>query len=218
MPFPLLAIGAGLGLANSIGRFISGGKQKREARLINPIWHQYETSPYAKSQLGIAQQMFGGRMAGAAGLEQNITSNKANTISNIQRGATDASQALALAAGAQGQADNAYSKLAIDESQNKQMMLGNLNQAYGQMIGEGDKVYQSQLQKYQLDSQRKDALNSAGMQNKYGAVSDLSSMAFSLAGIQNNGGFGGGSMSVPQTFHQQRYSGVMGQPVPTIKP
>lgn len=214
MPLPLLAIGAGLGIANSIGRFISGGKQKREARLINPIWQQYQTSPYAKAQLGLAQQMFGGRMAGAAGLEQNITSNKANTISNINRGATDAGQALALATGAQGQADNAYSKLAINEAQNKQMMLGNLNQAYGQMIGEGDKVYNSMLQKYQMDSQRKDALNNAGMMNKAGAVSDMASMAFSLGGIQNNGGFGFGfGNRVPQTFHQDKYSGVMGQPI-----
>jgi hypothetical protein len=182
---PLLAIGAGLAGANAIGKFIGGIKQKKEAKKINPIWHQYQTNPYAKAQLGMAQNMFNGRMAGASQQEQNIVSNKANTISNIGRNATDSAQALALATGAQGQADKAFSNLGMMEAQNKYQMLGNLNQAYGQMVSEGDKVYQSQLMKYQMDSQRKDALNNAGAQNKYGAVSDLSSMAFGMANLQN---------------------------------
>lgn len=218
MPIPLLAIGAGIGLANSIGRFFSGVKQKKEAKKINPIWQGYQTNPYAKAQLGLAQNMFNGRMAGAGRMEQNIASNQASTVSNIGRLATDSSQALALATGAQGQSNNAYNNLALQESQNKNQMLGNLNQAYGGMVREGDKVYQSNLQKYQMDAQRKDALNSAGMQNKYGAVSDLSSMAFGLGGIQQQGGFDGmfsgfGS-NVPQTFHSDKYAGVMGSPIP----
>lgn len=185
MPFPLLAIGAGLAGANAIGRLFGGNKQKKEAKKINPIWQQYQTNPYAKAQLGLAQNMFGGRMAGAPQMERNILANQAGTVANINRNATDGSQALAMAAATQGQTNNAFSNLQMQEQQNKYSMLNNLNQAYGQMVDEGDKVYQSQLQKYQMDVQRKDALNNAGMQNKYGAVSDLSSMAFGLANLQN---------------------------------
>lgn len=177
MPAPLLlGAGAALGGIASIGKAIFGGGQRRAARKIKPMWEQYQESPYAKSQLGIAQQLFGGRMPGAASQEQNIASNQASTVSNINRGATDASQALALASMTQGQSNEAYSDLAVKEAQNKQAMLGNLNEAYGTMISEGDKKYQSMLQKYQMDVAQKQALLSGGANNIFGGIGDLASL------------------------------------------
>lgn len=187
---PLALIGAGLGAAGAVGKFFSGIKQTKEAKKINPVWQQYQSSPFAKSQLGLAQNLFGGRMFGAANRERNIYASQGNAMAGINRNATDSSQALALAAGAQGQADQSFANLQADEAQNKYSLLGNLNKAYGQMIGEGDKVHESLLQKYQMDAQRKDALMSSGAQNKFGAVSDLSSLA--LQGSQLFGG--GGSL------------------------
>jgi len=190
MPLPLL-IPAAIAGANMIGKFISGAKQTSESKKINPIWQQYKQSPYAKQQLGIAQQLFNGRMAGAPQLERNIMSNQASSLANIGRNATDSSQLLALGGATQGQTNEALSDLQIKEAQNKQMMLQNLNQAYGVNIGEGDKEYQSILQKYGMDVDRKDALRNAGAQNKYGAVSDLASMGFSLGTSGMFGGIGG---------------------------
>lgn len=188
MPLPLAIpiIAAG---ANMIGKFISGAKQTSESKKINPVFNQYQSSPFAKQQLGLAKQLFGGRMFGAPQLQNNIFSNQANTLDAVNRNATDASQALAIAAGTEGQTNEALNDLQIKEAQNKAMMLQNLNQAYGVNIDEGDKEYQSMLEKYGMDVQRKDALRNAGAQNKYSAVSDLASMGFSLG---TSGMFGGG--------------------------
>lgn len=188
-----MAIGGGLSLVNSIGKFISGAKQSKEAKKINPVWQQYQANPYAAKQLALAQQLFGGRMAGAPQLERNIFSSQGNTLANVNRNATDASQALAMGAATQGQTDASLNNLQIQEAQNKYAMLNNLNAAYGQQINEGDKVYNSQMQKYMSDVQRKDALANAGAQNKYGAVNDASSMAMQFGML---GGFGNGAGNI----------------------
>jgi len=202
-----LGVGTALSLANSVGKFISGAKQTKESKKINPIWQQYQQNPFAKQQLGIAQQLFNGRMAGAPQLQNNIFSSQGNTLDAINRNATDSSQALALAAGAQGQTNESLQDLQIKEAQNKAMMLQNLNQAYGVNIGEGDKEYQSMLQKYGMDVDRKDALRNAGAQNKYGSISDLASMAFTggtsgmFGGLGGNGG--GNKLRSTGTFGYQ---------------
>lgn len=206
---PLLAIGAGLGLANAAGKFISGIKQTKESKKINPQWQQYKTNPFAKQQLGIAQQLFNGRMAGAPELERNIMSNQASQMANASRNATDSSQLLALGGASQGVTNDALSNLQVNEAQNKQAMLGNLNQAYGGMIDEGDKEYQSLLQKYGMDVERKDALRNAGAQNKYGAVSDLASMAFTAG---TSGMFGGGGAGAAGGMRQFGGSGMGAAP------
>lgn len=188
MPLPLLAIGAGIAGLGAIGKYFSGVKQSKEAKKINPIWKQYESSPYAAQQLGLAKQMFGGRMAGAPQYERNILSSQGNVLDSVERNATDASQALAMAAATQGQTDQSLSDLQTKEAQNKYSLLDNLNQAYGTMIGEGNKVYDSIREKYMLDAQRKDALASSGAQNKYGAVSDIGSMFMQMGQLGMGGG------------------------------
>lgn len=193
---PLMALGGIATLGNMVGKFISGAKQTKESKAINPIWNQYQRSPFAGKQLEIAQQMFGGRMAGAPQLERNIFANQATRLGNLQKNATNSTQLLSLGAQAQGVTNDALEDLQIREAQNKQMMLQNLNQAYGTNIREGDKEYESMLQKYGMDVERKDALRSSGAQNKYGSVSDLASMGFTMgtSGMFGGGGglFGGG--------------------------
>lgn len=213
MPLPLLGIGAGLGIASSIGKFISGGKQVKESKKINPVFNQYQANPFAKQQLGIAQQLFGGRMAGAPELERNLFSSQANFMGNVGRNATDSSQALALGAASQGQTNEALSELQTKEAQNKFAMLQNLNQAYGTNIREGDKEYDSMRYKFEQDAARKDALRGAGEQNKFGAVSDLASMAFiggQVGLFGSNVGRGNAAVSGMQTPNTNR-SGVGGR-------
>lgn len=209
MPLPLLAVGAGLALANTAGKFISGMKQTKESKAINPVWKQYQTNPFAKQKLDISKQLFGGRMAGAPQLERNIFTAQANQMGNVSRNASDGSQALALGAAAQGQTNQSLSDLQVQEQQNKYNMLQNLNQAYGTMIDEGDKEYQSMLEKYGMDVNRKDALRSSGAQNKYGAVSDLASMAFT-AGTSGlfGGGAGGGLTSANSRIPVPQLGGI----------
>lgn len=188
MPLPLMAIGAGISAISSLGKAIFGAKQNKLAKAIKPVWQQYQTNPFAKNQLGLAQQMMGGRMAGAPQLERNIMSAQGNTLSNVNRNATDASQALAYGAAAQGQTDASLGDLQVQEAQNKYSLLNNLNQAYGQMIGEGDKEYNSKLQKYQMDVAEKNALRDSGTKNIFGGVNDLASMSMQLGMMGGNTG------------------------------
>jgi len=190
---PLLAVGAGLAIAGAAGKFISGIKQKKEAKAINPIWQQYQQNPFAKQQLSLAQQGYNDPSMGTRGqLQRNLFSSQGNTMDAINKNATDSSQALALQMASQGQTNESLSNENMNFMNNKAAMLQNLNQAYGVNINEGNKEYESLLQKYGMDTQRKDALNSAGATNKFNAVSDLASMSFSLAGAKSFGGGGGG--------------------------
>lgn len=198
---PLTLAGAAIGGISSIARGIFGGKQQKKANQINPVFDQYKTSPYAQRQLALAQQMFGGRMSGAGAQEQNIMNNQASTLGNINRNTTDAARALALTGAVQGQTNDAFANLGMQEAQNKQNMLGNLNQAYGTMIGEGEKEYQSKLQKYMMDKQEQLALRTAGANNQFGALNDIAGMFGTLGmGQQQNDFwnqlFGGGKANL----------------------
>jgi hypothetical protein len=171
---PLGIAGGVLGGLADIGKFFFGLHQNHLANQIHPVFNQYQTSPYAKQQLGIAQQMYGGRMAGAGAMEQNIAANQANYVNGAQRNATDSAQLLSLAGQAQGQTNNAYQNLQTKEAQNKYNMLDNLNHAYNVMINEGDKTSQSMLDKYQMDIQQQQGLRNGSAQNMFGALGDLS--------------------------------------------
>lgn len=160
------------GLAD-IGKIGLGLIQNHQANKINPVYNPYEESPYAKEKLGIAEQLFGGRMFGAPELERNLLNSQSNYLANVNRNATDSGQALALAAGAQGMTNQGFQNLQIQEAQNKYNLLNNLNQGYQGMITEGDKVYQDMLNKYQLDVAEKTALRGAAFNNIFGGISDI---------------------------------------------
>lgn len=191
---PLLGIGLGAGLFGDIGKLIFGGHQAHLAKQINPVFTQYQTSPYAKQQLGIAQQLFNAPMAGYQQQLQNIYGSQANYLNAAQRGATDSGQLLALGGLAQGQTNQALNQLGIQNAQNKYNMLNNLNSAYQSMINEGNKVYQSQLEKYQMDVAQKNALTNAGMQNIFGGIGDISAGFLQAYQLENPNGASGSSM------------------------
>lgn len=183
---PLGILGGVLGGIADVGKFFTGLHQNHLANQIHPVFNQYQTSPYAKQQLGVANQLFNGRMAGAGALEQNIANSQANYVSGAQRNATDSAQLLSLAGQAQGQSNNAYQDLQTKELQNKYNMLDNLNHAYNTMIGEGDKTYNSMLQKYQMDTEQQQQLRNAGSQNTFGALGDLSGGLIGFGNMMDN--------------------------------
>lgn len=215
MPSPLMALGAALGGLGALGKGIFGAKQNKLANKIHPQWQQYKTNPYASQQLGMAQQLFNGRMFGAANQERNIFSNQANFNANINRNATDGSQALALAAAGQGQADQSFANLQTQELQNKYGMLANLNNAYGQMIDEGRMEHQSMMQKYAMDVNEKNALRGAGANNMFGALSDLSGGLIQMGQLQQQNKFqkqqlGLGQQGLDwQKEYQQQYLDIL---------
>jgi hypothetical protein len=191
MPFPFMAVGAGISALGSLGKIFAGAKQNKLANKINPFYQQYQENPLAKENLAVNKNMFYGRMPGAQKAESNIMQAQSNQLANAQRGATDASQLLALGAGLQGGTNEAFSNLAAAEGQSKAGLLTNLGQAYRGAISEGDKAYESMLQKYQMDSQAKSALRESGMQNIFGGIGDVAGglMQYSMfKGMGNNAG------------------------------
>lgn len=172
--------GALLGGAAALGKLLFGAGQNKRANRINPKWQEYITSPYAQQKLGLAQQLFNARMPGATAQERNIYGTQGNTLNAINRNATNSAQALALAGDAQGQTNQAFNQLAIDEAGNKMNMLNNLNQGYSGMIEEGDKVHQNKMQKFIIDTQQQAALRNSAWQNIFGAGNDLAGMFTTL--------------------------------------
>lgn len=173
MPFPFMALGAGISGLGSLGKIFAGANQNKLANQINPFFQQYQKNPLAQENLAVNKNMFYGRMPGAQKAESNIMQSQSNLLANAQRGATDASQLLAVGSGLQGGTNEAFSNLAAAEGQSKAALLPSLGQAFRGAISEGDKAYDSMVQKYQIDRQDKAALRESGMQNIFGGVGDI---------------------------------------------
>lgn len=181
--------GAGLatGFIGAIGKLFGAGKANRKLQQLQEQDPVYKANPISAQRLGLAKTLFNARMPGAATIERGIYGNQANAISNINRNATDSSQALALASGVQGQSNNAFSNLGIEEQQNQMNNLNNLNSAYAGEINEGDKVFNDETRRFNDKVQIQGAKNENN-QNVWGSISNA---GFSLADLGINGGFSG---------------------------
>lgn len=170
-------IGAGIG---GLGKIGFGIFQNAQANKIHPQYNPYQTSPYAKQELGLANQFLNGRMAGAGDQEKNILASGANYNAAVQRNATDSSQALSLAGLGMGKTNDAFNQLGIQEQQNKQQMLQNENHALEGMTSEHDKQFQDMWQKYLMDTQQKAETRNSAWQNIFSGFGDLTGGALQL--------------------------------------
>jgi len=186
-PFTIGALVSGVG---ALGKVFSGAKQNRLANKINPVFQQYQQNPLAQENLALNKNLFYGRMPGAQKAESNIMQAQSNQLASAQRGATDASQLLAMGAGLQGGTNEAFSNLAAVEGQSKAALLPSLGQAYRGAISEADKAYESMLQKYQIDRQDKAALRESGMQNIFGGIGDIGAGAMQYGMFKSLGNTG----------------------------
>lgn len=162
-----------LGGASALAKIGGGIFQSAKANEIDPQYTPYQSSPYAKQQLNLAQQLYGGRLFGAPDLERNILASQSNYLNSVGRNASDSGQALLMGQLAQGQTNQNFQNLQIQEQQNKYNLLNNLNQGYQGMVAEGDKVYQDMMNKYRMDMEQKNALRDASFSNIFGGVSDI---------------------------------------------
>lgn len=189
---PLSIAGLGVGLIGGIGSLF--GARRANRRLDDLIKQNpaYQENPLARERLGLASTLLNARMPGAAAMERNIYGNQANTLAQVNRNATDSSQALALAAGVQGQTNQAFGNLGIQEAQDYQRRYNNLSGAQEGVIQEGDKVHQDSVRRFQDLAQIRGAQNA----NTQGAWNSLSNLGFGAAGLGMAGGmngiFGGG--------------------------
>lgn len=194
---PIAAIGLGLGLVSGIGKLISSGNANSKLEQLAGQDPTYKANPIAAQRLGLAQSLLNARMPGASTEEQDILGSQANQQANIQRNATDSSQALALGAAGQGQTNKAFSNLGVQEAQDYQRRYSNLAGAEQGQIQEGDKVYQDQIRRYGDIAQIRGA-QAANTSNAWGSLSNMGfGLAnFGLAGGAQALGFGGGTGAV----------------------
>lgn len=212
MPLPLLAAGLGIGLIGGIGKMFGRGKANKQMEALIAQNPMYKENPLARQRLGLAQQLMNARMPGASQAERNIYSNQANQVSNIQRGATDSSQLLAMGANAFGQSNQAFNELGQAEAGNKQQQYQNVASAQQGVINEGDKVFNDQIRRFEDLSRIRGAQN-ANRQANWG---DVSNMGFGLANFGMAGGFGnmfgggGGGSEIADPFQISSMSGGTG--------
>lgn len=176
-----------MGMFSAIGDLLTARKQNRLAKRINPVNTTYEENPYIQSLYGQGRNLFQGRMAGAGAAEQNILTNQSNTVASAENNATDASQVLAVGAGAQGQTDAALSDLSTREAMDKQRRFGVYSNVSQLMAQEGDKVYQDKLRRYYDDLNYKRALQGASTQNLQSGLGEIDSQVELAAQLLSGG-------------------------------
>ena len=210
MPLPAL-IGLGIGLVGGIGKMIGRGKANRELKALAKQDPTYSADPrimqMANQRLGLANTLLAARMPGAATAERNIMTNQANQLAGLNRGATDASQALAVAAGIGGQTNQSFENLGQAEAQDYYRRLGIQGEAQQGVMNEAQRVegnmFNDQLRKYQ----NKMDIQGAISQNRQNTWGDISNLGFGLADFGMSGGFNGmfgGRPGTTQSITNQR--------------
>ncbi len=189
-------IGLGLGLLGGVGKMISRGQANKDIEKLIGQDPSYSANPLVGQRLGLMKTLLNARMPGAATAERNIYGNQANQLGAVDRGATDASQALAIKAGIGANTNTAFQDLSQREAGDYQRRLDNVYRAEEGVIGEGDKVYGDQVRRFGNLTQFKGAQSA----NKAANWGDLSNLGFGLADFGMSGGFkglfgGGGSGS-----------------------
>jgi len=178
-------IGAGLGAIGAVGKIFAGRKANKKLTELEGQNVSYAANPLAQERLNMAKSLLNARMPGASYLEQNIFSNQGNQMANINQNATDSSQALALAAGSQGQTNEALAKLGMMEQNDFQRRYQNWTGAQDAQINEGDKVFQDKVRVFG-DKVQFAGARAANNANAWQSISNLGQ------GVMNMGLAGGG--------------------------
>jgi len=176
-----------MGTVGGIFSAIAGIKADKKLDKLLKTDPTYTSSPYAQNNLGMAQTLLNSRMAGAAARQNNILSSGANVRSGITRNATDSSQALAAMVGSQGQQDQSFNDLALQEGQDAMMKQQNLMGANNAMTQEHKDLFDDSVRRWQ--DQVNTTMTQYKMRQKGG--SDVSQWGSGLSSMSMGGGMGG---------------------------
>lgn len=182
---PLSIAGLGLGLVGTIGNLFGAHKANKRLNQLLASDPTYTANPIAAQRLGLASTLLNARAPGAASAERNIYGTQANTLANVERNATDGSQSLAVAAGVQGQTDQAFQNLQDKEAEDYQRRYANEVAAQEGQIQEGDKVFQDKVRQFQ----DKASILGAKTQNTANAWQSLTNFGYGAANLGMSGGF-----------------------------
>lgn len=184
-----MIVGAALGTAATIGGNLD--KDSIRHQLINERGNdpKFQESQATKDQYGLAKLLLNARMPGASQIEQNVYATGAAANENVDRGATDASQALALKTMNANNSNKAFENLGLTEAQDYQRRFQNYEGASDRQAQADMTSYEDSVRRYQ------DKINSILKvgdikSSEWQSVSNLGGMFSSMGGM--GGGMGGG--------------------------
>jgi DNA polymerase III gamma/tau subunit len=143
------AVGAALGTIATIGGNLDKDKIRSQMLKVGAQDPTFTQSKEVGDEYGLAKMMMNARMPGAQQLEQNVSATGAAANANVDRSATDASQALAMKSLNQDNTNKGFQNLAQMENQNQQQNFQNLNQATGQLANQEMTKYEDQVRRWQ---------------------------------------------------------------------
>lgn len=169
----MMGINLGLSGAQTAYGIVQQRKAKKELENLGarPV---YQVQPEAYKQLAISQGLASNRnLPGQQDMEAMIDAQTGNVVTDINR--SGGSMADRMAAIAAAYAGGTTQKVGIGMQAQQQYLnnLQNLQQAYGQMVSEKDKVFASKQQDYDIKNAALQALMGAGIQNIAGGVQGM---------------------------------------------
>jgi len=165
--------GSGMKAVGGLFGIVQGNKMIKESKKINPFYEKYQTSGAAKALAGMAQTNLNAANPLFAAQQRQIAGSQANAMAGLNRGAMDASQLIAGAAGMQAQSDQASFNLGLQEMANKNQNMQNWMQAQNVLIGEDRMAYNDMMNKYQMDLNQKNALRFGGANAVIGGLGQI---------------------------------------------
>jgi len=193
-----------MGTVGNIFSSIAGIKWDKKMSKLLEEDPAYTADPNAKQRLGMAQTLLNARMPGAAAAERNIYGAGANATAAAARGATDASQFLALASGIQGQEGQQFMDLQSKEAQDYGGRLDRLTDASKGMSEEHKALFDDSVRRWQ-DKININTAQYTARANGGKSIGALGSSFGDTSGFGGGGSGGGGGMGMSDKRLKHNY-------------
>lgn len=169
----MMLVNMGLSGAQTAYGIVQQQKAKKELEQLGAR-PQYQVQPEAYKQLGIAQGLASNRnLPGQQDMEAMIDAQTGNAVTDINRSGGGAADRMAAIAAAYAGGTTQKVGLGMQAQQQYLNNLQNLQQSYGQMVAEKDKVFASKQENYDMKNAALQALMGAGIQNIGGGVQGM---------------------------------------------
>lgn len=174
-PEMLAMMGVNLGLSGAQTAYGIFQQQKAQNELKKlGARPEYQVQPEAYKQLGIAQGLASNRnLPGQQDMEAMIDAQTGNAVTDINRSGGSMADRMAAIAAAYAGGTTQKAGIGLQAQQQYLNNLQNLQQAYGQMVAEKDKVFGSKQQNYDFKAAALQALLGAGIQNIGGGIQGM---------------------------------------------
>jgi hypothetical protein len=142
-------VGAALSSIATIGGNLDKDKLRSQMLKVGGQDPTFTQSGEVNDEYNLAKLMMNARMPGAQQLEQNVSATGAAADANVDRSATDASQALAMKSVNQDNTNKGFQNLAQMENQNQQQNFQNLGYATGMKSQQEMTKYEDNVRRWQ---------------------------------------------------------------------